>query len=280
MGVFARVVDRGSFAAAADDLGLSPSAVSKLLTRLETRLGVRLLDRTTRRLALTAEGEVFLERSRKILDAIEFSGERYLGGPPRGARPPESSRIPVVCGRSSVRRAARIPRALPARHVRLPGHQPGGRSGRGQHRRRAACRLAWRSCICDAQDRRPDAGRLRELRLFGEARRASSPPRSCPTRMPDAQSYSEFAVLVVQYRWRSCRGRGSWAGRRRQRAHASQACGKWGGNCSLWGHHRRRSDPKWATRSPDGEFSAARELPALGRFSAAPTTNASREGVS
>jgi DNA-binding transcriptional LysR family regulator len=71
MGVFARVIDRGSFAAAADDLGLSPSAVSKLVTRLESRLGARLLDRTTRRLALTAEGEIFLDRSRRILDAIE-----------------------------------------------------------------------------------------------------------------------------------------------------------------------------------------------------------------
>lgn len=71
MGILARVVDRGSFAAAAVDFGLSPSAVSKLVTRLESRLGVRLLNRTTRRLALTAEGEVFLDRSRKILDAIE-----------------------------------------------------------------------------------------------------------------------------------------------------------------------------------------------------------------
>ena len=71
MTVFVRAVERGSFAAAADDLGLSPSAVSKLITRLEARLGARLLIRTTRRLALTADGEVFLERSRKILGAIE-----------------------------------------------------------------------------------------------------------------------------------------------------------------------------------------------------------------
>ncbi len=71
MSILARVVDRGSFAAAAVDFGLSPSAVSKLVTRLESRLGVRLLNRTTRRLALTAEGEVFLDRSRKILEAIE-----------------------------------------------------------------------------------------------------------------------------------------------------------------------------------------------------------------
>jgi DNA-binding transcriptional LysR family regulator len=71
MGVFERVVERGSFAAAADDVGLSPSAVSKLVARLEQRLGVRLINRTTRRLALTAEGKIYLNRSREILAAIE-----------------------------------------------------------------------------------------------------------------------------------------------------------------------------------------------------------------
>src|SRR5258708_36373727 len=71
MSIFVRVVERGSFAAAAGDLGLAPAAVSKLISRLETGVGVRLLNRTTRRLSLTAEGEVFLGRSRKILDEIE-----------------------------------------------------------------------------------------------------------------------------------------------------------------------------------------------------------------
>jgi DNA-binding transcriptional LysR family regulator len=80
MAVFACVVERGSFAAAADDLGLSPSAVSKLITRLETRLGVRLITRTTRRLALTAEGELFLDRSRKILEAIEAAEAELASG--------------------------------------------------------------------------------------------------------------------------------------------------------------------------------------------------------
>src|SRR5262245_62156231 len=70
MSIFERVVERGSFAGAAEDVGLSPSAVSKLITRLELRLGVRLINRTTRRLALTAEGEVYLERVRAILQAI------------------------------------------------------------------------------------------------------------------------------------------------------------------------------------------------------------------
>src|SRR5436190_22880392 len=71
MAVFQRVAERGSFAGAAEDVGLSPSAVSKLITRLELRLGVRLINRTTRRLALTQEGEIYLERSRDILRAIE-----------------------------------------------------------------------------------------------------------------------------------------------------------------------------------------------------------------
>jgi DNA-binding transcriptional LysR family regulator len=71
MSVFERVVERGSFAAAAQDVGLSPSAVSKLISRLEQRLGVRLINRTTRQLALTAEGTTYLKRSREILAAIE-----------------------------------------------------------------------------------------------------------------------------------------------------------------------------------------------------------------
>lgn len=68
---FIRIVDRGSFASAADDLRVTPSALSKLVSRLEDRLGVRLLTRTTRRLALTPEGARYLERARDILDLIE-----------------------------------------------------------------------------------------------------------------------------------------------------------------------------------------------------------------
>src|SRR5438128_926092 len=71
MNAFVRVVERGSFAAAATDLGLTPSALSKLVTRIEDRLGVRLLTRTTRKLALTDEGELFVVRSREILASIE-----------------------------------------------------------------------------------------------------------------------------------------------------------------------------------------------------------------
>jgi DNA-binding transcriptional LysR family regulator len=71
MAVFQRVAERGSFAGAAEDAGLSPSAVAKLVTRLEERLGVRLINRTTRRLALTAEGAIYLDRVREILGAVD-----------------------------------------------------------------------------------------------------------------------------------------------------------------------------------------------------------------
>src|SRR5260370_2358638 len=71
MAIFERVAERGSFAGTAEDVSLSPSAVAKLITRLEQRLGVRLINRTTRRLALTAEGEIYLDRVREILGAIE-----------------------------------------------------------------------------------------------------------------------------------------------------------------------------------------------------------------
>ena len=86
MAVFERVAARGSFAAAADDVGLSASAVSKLISRLESRLGVRLINRTTRRLALTAEGATYLKRSRDILAAIEAAETDLASGrtAPRG----------------------------------------------------------------------------------------------------------------------------------------------------------------------------------------------------
>lgn len=71
MAAFVRVVEKGGFSPAARELGLTPSAVSKLVTRMEGRLGVRLLNRTTRRLALTPEGEAFFHRAHRILADIE-----------------------------------------------------------------------------------------------------------------------------------------------------------------------------------------------------------------
>ncbi|MEI8276477.1 MAG: LysR substrate-binding domain-containing protein [Hyphomicrobiales bacterium] len=84
--VFARVMDRGNFSIAASDLGITPSAVSKLISRLEDRLGVKLLERSTRRLALTPEGETFLARARRIVADIEEAEAEVarVRGAPRG----------------------------------------------------------------------------------------------------------------------------------------------------------------------------------------------------
>ena len=71
MTAFVRAVDSGGFSAAARELGLTPSALSKLISRLEDRLGVRLLHRTTRRLHLTPEGEAFYQSARLILTAMD-----------------------------------------------------------------------------------------------------------------------------------------------------------------------------------------------------------------
>lgn len=73
MRVFTAVVDAASFVAAGDALGMSKAAVSRYVSELEQRLGVRLMHRTTRKLSLTPEGEVFLARCRDILSSIEAS---------------------------------------------------------------------------------------------------------------------------------------------------------------------------------------------------------------
>ncbi|WHS30580.1 LysR family transcriptional regulator [Brucella sp. NM4] len=70
MEVFVCVVERGGFSAAARACRMTPSAVSKLITRLETRLGARLVNRSTRAFQLTTEGCVFYERAMRILADI------------------------------------------------------------------------------------------------------------------------------------------------------------------------------------------------------------------
>ena len=85
MEVVAEVVARGSFSAAARALNLTPSAVSRTVTKLEARLGVRLFVRTTRALALTSEGEAYHRAAQRILrdldDAERIAADR---GAPRG----------------------------------------------------------------------------------------------------------------------------------------------------------------------------------------------------
>ena len=76
MEVFARVVELGGFSAAARALRMTPSAISKLVGRLESRLGARLVNRSTRKLQFTPEGRLFYDRSIRLLadmDEVERS---------------------------------------------------------------------------------------------------------------------------------------------------------------------------------------------------------------
>lgn len=98
MRVFTRVAERASFAHAADELDMSRAAVSAHVQALEKHLGVRLLNRTTRRVGLTAEGADYLRRSRRILDEVQDAEETLRGSrsKPQGLLRVD---VPVAFGR-------------------------------------------------------------------------------------------------------------------------------------------------------------------------------------
>ena len=86
MAIFARVVEAESFSGAARALGLSKSAVSKRISRLEDRLGLRLLNRTTRRLSLTEGGAAFYQGCQRVVAEAEAAEQAvtHLASAPRG----------------------------------------------------------------------------------------------------------------------------------------------------------------------------------------------------
>lgn len=77
---FALLVKRGSLAAAAQELGVTPPSVSKRLAAVESRLRVRLLNRTTRRISLTPEGEIYLADGARLVTELEALEQRISGG--------------------------------------------------------------------------------------------------------------------------------------------------------------------------------------------------------
>lgn len=95
--VFAAVVEAGSFTRAAAALGMTPSAVSKAVGRLEARLGARLLNRTTRRLGLTEAGQSFHDRCLRILAEAE-EAERAVSALQRAPHGTLRVNAPVIFG--------------------------------------------------------------------------------------------------------------------------------------------------------------------------------------
>jgi DNA-binding transcriptional LysR family regulator len=75
---FSAVIDTGSFSAAAERLGQTPSGISRTISRLESQLGMALITRTTRRLDLTLEGEWLLARARQLLSDLQETEEQLI----------------------------------------------------------------------------------------------------------------------------------------------------------------------------------------------------------
>src|SRR5580658_1817156 len=84
MRVFARIVERRSFTQAADDLGLPRSSVTDAVKGLEARLGVRLLQRTTRQVSPTLDGEAYYHRCINLIADLEEAEGAFAGAKPSG----------------------------------------------------------------------------------------------------------------------------------------------------------------------------------------------------
>ena len=113
MEIFAEVVESEGFSAAARRLGVSKSSVSKQIARLEDRLGVRLLNRTTRRLSLTEAGAAYYGACRRVLDEAETAERAVsnLAAAPRGVL---KLNAPMSFG------FLHLAAAIPAFHARFP----------------------------------------------------------------------------------------------------------------------------------------------------------------
>ena len=124
---FARVVARGSFSAAARDMGVPPSTLSRKVAALEQRLGARLLERTTRRLRLTEAGALYYERCRQITELADDadSALEALTRSPRGilrvAAPPAWSQVFLAAPVAAY--LSRYPQVRVELSVSAPGHE-------------------------------------------------------------------------------------------------------------------------------------------------------------
>jgi DNA-binding transcriptional LysR family regulator len=113
MQAFARVVEAGSFTKAAQTLHMSKTTVTQLVQQLEARLRVRLLNRTTRKVNVTADGAIYYERVLRILAELD---DAETGLSSASAAPSGRLRVDVP---SPLARLILIP-ALPAFHARYP----------------------------------------------------------------------------------------------------------------------------------------------------------------
>ncbi len=197
MQAFVAVADLQGFAPAARKLGLSPSGVTRLIAALEDRLGARLLQRTTRQVALTDVGARYLERARRILADVEEAE-----GAAEGERTRPSGRLvvsaPVGFGRLHVSPVMsaylkRYPRSV--RRIAAVGSHD--QSGRGRRRSRGQDRPPRRFQPGRAPCRRDAAHRGRLARL-SQGSTASRRRRRRSRRMQTIQ----FGATAAPPDWR------------------------------------------------------------------------------
>ncbi|MCA9634693.1 MAG: LysR family transcriptional regulator [Myxococcales bacterium] len=115
---FVHAAEERSFRRAAERLGVTPAAISKAVLRLEERLGVRLLERTTRQVRLTDEGALYLARCREAMAQVEAGRDAIARaqGVPRGSL---TVSLPFVLGRALVRQLPRFTALYPGVDVHL-----------------------------------------------------------------------------------------------------------------------------------------------------------------
>src|ERR1700746_29682 len=110
---FAAVVERASFARAADHLGFSPSALSRTIRQLETRLGVRLLNRTTRSVAPTSAGARLYERVVPVIEELDAEVAEAVGATGRTAGTLRINTLSMAADKLIAPRLGRFHRAYP-----------------------------------------------------------------------------------------------------------------------------------------------------------------------
>ncbi len=182
MTAFAAVCDVKGFAPAARRLGLSPSVVTRLVGRLEARLGVRLLERTTRSVRLTEAGARYLERVKRVLADVEEAAEvaRTERAEPRGKLVVAA---PVAFGRTHVAPCCALPREVHGSHGGVAARRPQRAPDRGGHRHRRPNRRFAGLDAARPAPRRNATCRRRVARVPRQARQADGSGRSTEPRL-------------------------------------------------------------------------------------------------
>ena len=173
MQVFARVVEAGTFTKAADSLALPKPTVTRLVQTLEAHLQTKLLNRTTRRVTVTADGAAYYDRAVRVLERSGRARIDDVEGQGQPARPPAHRRRRQRRPAPAHPGAARFLRPLPRHPDRPRRERPPGGPDRRERRLRAARRRAHRPVARRPPHRRVPHRGLRVTRLPRAPRRAA-----------------------------------------------------------------------------------------------------------